>query len=223
MGTDKAQMMFADPPELVSSELQSFLRTALGHAANHSIDGAIHYVCTKWRHQRELMKAGDEIYSELLNLCVWAKSNAGMGSLYRSQHEFVFVFKLGQGVNDIPLGHHGRHRSDVWAYGSDNGLNGSADSNLAPTVKPVALIADAMRDCSNRGGLVLDPFGGDGTTLIGAEQSNRRARVIELNPILVDASIERWQRLTGGTARHADTGRAFARTVAAGSHIHDQA
>jgi DNA methylase len=247
MGTDKAQMMFAVPPEnlriddhgsdfgavsdfalasgeLASSELQTFLRTALGHATRHSINGAIHYVCTNWRHQRELMKAGDEIYSELLNLCVWTKSNAGKGSLYRPQHEFVFVFKVGEGVNIIPLGRHGRHRSDVWDYGSDNSLNGSAGSNFATAVKPVAMIADAMRDCSNRGGVVIDPFGGVGTTLIAAEQTGRRARVIELNPILVDASIERWQRLTGGTALHADTGRPFARTanVSAGGQVHDK-
>jgi hypothetical protein len=239
MGTDKAQMMFADPPynlpieghvpglgavlkptdlvmasgELSASAYQMFLRTALGHAASHSINGAIHYVCMDWRRQCELMAAGDEVYGARMNLCVWTKSNAEIGLLYRSQHEFVFVFKVGQGGNDVPLGRHGRHRSDVWDYGSDNSLNGSAKSKLAPTVKPVAMIADAMQDCSDRGGLIIDPFGGSGTTLIAAERTGRRARVIELNPILVDASIERWQRLTGGTALHADTGRPFARTT----------
>jgi DNA methylase len=240
MGTDKAQMMFADPlpieghvsdsgavkhsdfakapGELSSSSFQTFLRTALGHAASHSIDGAIHYVCTDWRHQRDLMAAGDDLYGELVNLCVWNKSDAGRGSLYRSKHELVFVYRVGKGapINNVEIGRHGRRRSDVWDY--ENSFNGSAKSKLPQTVKPVAMIADAMRDCSNRGGLIIDPFGRSGTTLIAAEQTGRRARVIELNPILVDASIERWQRLTGGTALHADSGQPFARsaTVSAG-------
>ena len=230
LGTDKAEMMFADPPynvpieghvsglgavkhadfamasgELSSAEFQSFLRTSLGHAASRSIDGAIHFVCMDWRHQREIIAAGDRVYSELKNLCVWNKSNAGMGSLYRSKHELIFVFKVGKGahINNVALGRYGRHRTNVWDYVSQNALNGTAKSKLAlhPTVKPVAMIADAIRDCSNRGGLILDPFGGAGTTLIAAERTGRRARVIELDPIFVDVSIERWQRLTGGTAR----------------------
>ena len=241
LGTDKADMMFADPPynvpieghvsglgavkhadfamasgELSSAEFQAFLRTSLGHAASWSINGAIHFVCMDWRHQREILAAGDEVYSELKNLCVWNKSNAGMGSLYRSKHELIFVFKVGKGphINNVALGRYGRHRSNVWDYVSQNALNGSAKSKLAlhPTVKPVAMIADAIRDCSNRGGLILDPFGGAGTTLIAAERTGRRARVIELDPIFVDVSIERWQRLTGGTAIHADSGQPFARS-----------
>ncbi len=241
LGTDKADMMFADPPfnvaiaghvsglgavkhadfamasgELSSAEFQSFLRTSLGHAASRSINGAIHYVCMDWRHQREVIAAGEEVYSELKNLCVWNKSNAGMGSLYRSKHELIFVFKVGKGahINNVALGRYGRHRTNVWDYVSQNALNASGRSKLAlhPTVKPVAMIADAIRDCSNRGGLILDPFGGAGTTLIAAERTGRRARVIELNPIFVDVSIERWQRLTGGTAIHADSGQPFVRT-----------
>jgi DNA methylase/ParB/Sulfiredoxin domain len=241
LGTDKAHMMFADPPfnvrvaghvsglgavkhadfvmasgELSSPEFESFLRTALGHAATRSINGAIHYVCMDWRHQRELIAAGEEVYSELKNLCVWNKSNAGMGSLYRSKHELIFVFKVRKGahINNVALGRYGRHRTNVWDYVSQNALNASGRSKLAlhPTVKPVAMIADAIRDCSNRGGLILDPFGGAGTTLIAAERTGRRAGVIELNPIFVDVSIERWQRLTGGTAIHADSGQPFVRT-----------
>jgi DNA modification methylase len=241
LGADKAEMMFADPPynvpveghvsglgtvkhanfamasgELSSAEFQSFLGTSLGHAASRSVNGAIHYVCMDWRHQRELIAAGEEVYSELKNLCVWNKSNAGMGSLYRSKHELIFVFKVGKGahINNVALGRYGRHRTNVWDYVSQNALNGTVRSKLAlhPTVKPVAMIADAMRDCSNRGGLILDPFGGAGTTLIAAERTGRRARVIELNPIFVDVSIERWQRLTGGTALHADGGQRFVRS-----------
>jgi DNA methylase/ParB/Sulfiredoxin domain len=240
LGADKADMMFADPPynvpvaghvsglgavkhadfimasgELSSAEFQSFLRTSLGHAASRSIDGAIHFICMDWRHQRELLAAGDDVYSKLMNLCVWNKSNAGMGSLYRSKHELVFVFKVGKGahINNVALGRYGRHRTNVWDYVSQNALSGTAKGKLAlhPTAKPVAMIADAMRDCSNRGGLILDPFGGAGTTLIAAERASRRASVIELNPIFVDVSIERWQRLTGGTAHHAESGQPFLR------------
>jgi DNA modification methylase len=170
-----------------------------------------------WRHQREMMAAGDKVYDELKNLCIWNKSNAGMGSLYRSKHELIFVFKVGKRahINNIALGRYGRHRTNVWDHVSQNALNGTVKSKLAlhPTVKPVAMIADAIRDCSNRGGLILDPFGGAGTTLIAAERTGRRARVIELNPIFVDVSIERWQRLTGGTAIHADSGQPFARSA----------
>ena len=240
LGTDRAQMLFADPPynvpieghasglgtvkhsdfamasgEFSPAEFQSFLATSLGHAAARSVAGAVHFVCMDWRHQREILAAGDTVYSELLNLCVWNKSNAGMGSLYRSKHEFIFVFKVGKGahINNVALGRHGRHRTNVWDYVSQNALNGTAKSKLAlhPTVKPVAMIADAILDCSNRGGLILDPFGGAGTSLIAAERTGRRARVIELDPVFVDISIERWQRLTGGTALHADTGRPFGR------------
>jgi DNA modification methylase len=168
-----------------------------------------------WRHMPEVLAAGNETYSELKNLCIWVKSNAGMGSLYRSRHELVFVYKVGKGghVNNVALGRYGRHRANVWDYISQNALNGTAKSKLAlhPTVKPVAMIADAIRDCSNRGGVILDPFGGAGTTLIAAERTGRRARLIELDPRYVDLSIDRWQRLTGGVARHADTGEPFAR------------
>ena len=173
LGADKADMMFADPPynvpiaghvsglgavkhadfvmasgELSSAEFQSFLRTTLGHAASRSIDGAIHYVCMDWRHQRELLAAGEDVYSELMNLCVWNKSNAGMGSLYRSKHELIFVFKVGKGahINNVALGRYGRHRTNVWDYVSQNALSGTAKGKLAlhPTVKPVG--HDRRRD-----------------------------------------------------------------------------
>ena len=229
LGGEKAEMVFTDPPynvridghasglgairhgdfamasgELSSTEHVAFLRTSLRHAARHSVDGAISFVCQDWRHAKEAIIAGEEIYSELKNICVWSKSNAGMGSLYRSAHEFVFVFKVGTGphVNNVALGRHGRHRTNVWDYVSQNALNGTTKSKLAlhPTVKPVALVADAIRDCSNRNAVILDPFGGAGTTLIAAERTGRRARLIEISPKFVDASIERWQRLTGSTA-----------------------
>jgi DNA modification methylase len=246
LGTEKADMMFADPPynvaidghasglgtvkhtdfvmasgELSSGEFTAFLRASLGHAAHWSIDGAIHFVCMDWRHMRELLAAGGEIYSELKNLCIWNKSNAGMGSLYRSRHELVFVYKVGKAphINNVALGRYGRHRTNVWDYVSQNALNGTSKSKLAlhPTCKPVAMVADAILDCSRRGGVVLDCFGGAGTTLIAAERTGRRARLIELDPLFVDASVERWQRLTGGTALHADTGRPFTRSGGPGA------
>jgi DNA methylase len=199
--------------ELSSPEFAAFLKASLGHAARCSRDGAIHFVCMDWRHVPEVLAAGKETYSQLVNLCIWCKSNAGMGSLYRSQHEFVFVFKVGRRphINNVALGRYGRHRTNVWHYVSQNALNSTAKSKLGlhPTVKPVAMIADAIRDCSNRDGVILDPFGGAGTALIAAERTGRRARVIELDPVFVDASIERWQRLTGGVALHAETGQPF--------------
>jgi DNA modification methylase len=238
--TEKADMAFVDSPynvaiaghasglgtirhadfamasgELSAVEFEAFLRTSLGHAARCSIDGAIHFVCMDWRHMTAILAAGEEIYGELKNLCVWNKSNAGMGSLYRSKHELIFVFKVGNGshINNVTLGRHGRNRTNVWDYVSQSALSGTSKSKLVlhPTVKPVAMIADAIYDCSSRGGVILDPFGGAGTTLIAAERTGRRARLIELDPGYVDISIERWQRLTGGTARHADTGRPFTR------------
>src|SRR5262249_32840978 len=143
------------------------------------------------------------------------KSNAGMGSLFRSKHELVFVFKVGKGshVNNVVLGRYGRHRTNVWDYASQNALNGTSKSKLGlhPTVKPVAMIADAIRDCSHLGGIILDPFGGAGTPLVAAERTGRRARLIEFDPAYVDVTIERWQRLTGETARRADDGEPWHR------------
>ncbi|WP_458194923.1 site-specific DNA-methyltransferase [Bradyrhizobium sp. UFLA05-153] len=238
LGSERAGMGFTDPPynvpisghvtrseatshhdfpiargELSSCEFQTFLQTALGHVAKFSRDGAIHYVCMDWRHVTELLAAGDAVFSELKNICVWCKSNAGMGSLYRSQYELVFVYKLGTAphVNNIVLGRYGRNRTNVWNYVSQSALSGTSKSKLSlhPTVKPVAMIADAIRDCSNPGDIILDPFGGAGTTMIAAEKTGRRARLLELNPRYVDVAIQRWQRLTGKTAYHAETGRPF--------------
>jgi len=238
LGTEQAGMAFMDPPynvpidghvtrsastkrhdfpmakgELSQREYQALLETVLGHAAHSSRDGAIHYVCMDWRHAPELLAAGAIVFSQLKNICVWNKSNAGMGSLYRSQHEFIFVYKFGTGphVNNIALGRHGRNRTNVWNYVSQSALSGTSKSKLSlhPTVKPVAMIADAIRDCSKPGDIILDPFGGAGTTLVAAEQTGRRARLIELNPAYVDVTVQRWQRLTGKTAYHTETGRPY--------------
>ncbi|MBH5401180.1 ParB N-terminal domain-containing protein [Bradyrhizobium sp. CNPSo 4010] len=208
--------------ELSPREYQTFLETALSHVAMSSRDGAIHYVCMDWRHAPELLAAGATIFKELKNICVWNKSNAGMGSLYRSQHEFIFVYKVGTAphINNIALGRHGRNRTNVWNYVSQSALSGTTKSKLAlhPTVKPVAMVADAIRDCSKPGDIILDPFGGAGTTMIAAEKTGRRARLLELNPVYVDVTVERWQRLTGQTAYYAATGRPFSANAASNSN-----
>jgi DNA modification methylase len=168
-----------------------------------------------WRHMAELLEAGRLAYTELKNLCVWAKDNAGMGSLYRSQHELVFVFKHGRAAhrNNVDLGRHGRYRTNVWRYGGVNSFSRKTEEGnlmeIHPTVKPVAMVADAILDCSARGDIVLDPFLGSGTTLMAAERTGRVCYALELDPLYVDATIRRWQVYTGGQALNAATGRSF--------------
>ena len=233
-----AQMVFTDPPynlpingnvrgrgkvkhaefamasgEMSESEFISFLTTVFGHLAAYSVPGAMHFVCMDWRHLYELLSAGRDVYTDLKNLCVWNKSNGGMGSLYRSKHEFVAVFKAGTGphINNIDLGSHGRNRTNVWDYPgvSAFGKDRTEALQVHPTTKPVALVADAILDCSTRGGLVLDAFAGSGTTLLAAERTGRRARAIELEPHYVDVAVRRFQSATGIDALDADTGRTF--------------
>jgi DNA modification methylase len=168
-----------------------------------------------WRHSGELLAAGRAVYSEHKNTCVWVKSNAGMGSLYRSQHEFVFVFKNGQAThrNNVQLGRFGRYRANVWNYPGANSLGrGTEEGNLLtlhPTVKPVKLVADAILDCSARGDLILDPFIGSGSTLMAAERVGRCCYGLEIDPLYVDTVIRRWQAQTGDNAFHDATGRRF--------------
>ena len=213
--------------EMDEAEFTNFLAAALGLAARHSKDGAIHFVCMDWRHIGELLAAGRPIYSELKNICVWVKHNAGMGSFYRSQHEFVFVFKYGRGRhrNNVELGRFGRHRSNVWTYRGANSLGRETEEGnlltLHPTVKPVALVADAILDCSARGDIVLDPFLGSGTTLLAAERTGRHCCGIEIDPSYVDIGIRRWQAFTGEDARHATTGKSFTDTARQRSTQHD--
>ena len=201
--------------EMDRSQFTAFLGQAFRNLAAFSIDGSIHFVCMDWRHVEELLAAGCEAYDELKNICVWVKDNAGMGSFYRSRHELVFVFKHGRNGhrNNIQLGQFGRNRSNVWNYpGANSSARHSEEGNLLalhPTVKPVAMVADAILDCSARGDIVLDAFLGSGTTLIAAERTGRRCYGLELDPIYVDTTIRRWEALTGGSARHAGTGRSF--------------
>jgi DNA modification methylase len=240
MGDERAATVFTDPPynvpidghtsglgaihhrpfpmasgEMDKAEFTAFLTQACRNLAAFSDAGSLHYICMDWRHLDELLNAGAEAYGELKNVCVWVKSNAGMGSLYRSQHELVLVFKQPRGVhrNNVQLGQFGRNRSNVWQYpGANSFSRGGAEGNLLalhPTVKPVAMVADAILDCLARGDIVLDAFLGSGTTVIAAERTGRRCRALELDPAYVDTAIRRWQVLNGEKAHKASNGCRF--------------
>lgn len=187
--------------EMSDTEFRTFLGDTLGACARVSRDGAVHFVCMDWRHMDEVSAEGGMIYGEQLNLCIWNKSNAGMGSLYRSKHELIFVFRVGEAshANMVELGRHGRNRTNVWDYASVNTFQGSrrADLDLHPTVKPVGLVADAICDVTRRGELVLDIFLGSGTTLIAAERTGRHFRGLDIDPAYVDVALERWTTMTG--------------------------
>jgi DNA modification methylase len=199
--------------EMSQEEFTAFLRLTLAHAAVACRDGAIAFVCMDWRHLGELLAAGEAVFSELKNVCVWNKTNGGMGSFYRSKHELVFVFKVGAAphTNTFGLGDTGRYRTNVWDYAGVNSLRGGRAEELAmhPTVKPVALIADAIMDCTRRDELVLDPFAGSGSTLIAANRIGRRARLIECDPAYCDQILHRFHKVTGKEPCLAATGQTF--------------
>ena len=223
MDGELATMVFTDPPynvpiagnvsglgkhrhqdfamacgEMSAPQFTDFLTQSFRLMADHSIDGSIHFACMDWRHMREMLDAGERVYSEFKNLIVWAKDNGGMGTFYRSRHELVFAFKKGDAphINSFELGQHGRYRTNVWSYRGANSRGVARDQELAlhPTVKPVAMIADAIKDVSRRGSIVLDPFGGSGSTLIAAHKTGRRARLVEFDPVYCDRIIRRWEQ-----------------------------
>ena len=222
MDGEMAEMVFTDPPynvaikgnvsglgkirhrefamasgEMSSDEFRSFLATSFANLVDHSVEGSIHFICMDWRHMQEMLAAGAARYAELKNLIVWVKDNGGMGTFYRSRHELVFAFKNGSApyINSFELGQHGRYRTNVWQYrGVNTRKAGRMDElSLHPTVKPVAMIADAIKDVSRRGGLVLDLFGGSGSTMIAAHKTGRRARICELDPVYCDRILARWE------------------------------
>lgn len=190
--------------EMTTSAFRTFLSETLGACAKVSRPGAVHFICMDWRHMDDVSAAAAPLYDELLNICVWNKSNAGMGSLYRSKHEMVYVFRVpgAPHYNAVELGKHGRNRTNVWDYASVNSLQGSRrdDLDMHPTVKPVAMVSDAICDVTRQGELVLDIFLGSGTSLIAAERVGRRFRGVDIDPAYVDVAIERWQKLTGKEA-----------------------
>jgi DNA modification methylase len=240
LGTEKSAVVFTDPPynvpidgyvsglgkirhrefamasgEMDSAAFTRFLETALGLVKRHAFPGSVAYVCLDWRHIEDLLAAARAHGLKMLNICVWTKPNGGMGSFYRSQHELVFVFKLGCGAhcNNIQLGRYGRNRTNVWPYANGPGFGRAGEEGrlaaLHPTIKPVAMVADAILDSSRRGNIVLDPFLGGGTSLMAAERVGRRCYGLELDPLYVDVILRRWQDFTGATARHAASGLGF--------------
>ncbi len=201
--------------EMSEEEFTTFLETCFSWLARYSMNGSVHYVCMDWRHVGELLVAGRETYQEVLNVCVWVKDSGGMGSFYRSQHELVVVFRKGpeRHRNNVQLGRYGRNRTNVWRYPGVNTASKSGEEGnllaIHPTVKPVALVADALLDCTARGDIVLDSFLGSGTTLLAAERTGRVCHGMEIDPLYVDTAIRRWQRYTGGRAIQLATGRSF--------------
>ncbi|TAK47213.1 MAG: DNA methylase N-4 [Xanthobacteraceae bacterium] len=198
--------------DLTERQFAEFLGRFLGRIKQVTPDGAIIYVFMDHAHSLELQIAAYPIFGKQKNVCVWVKENAGMGSFYRSQHELVYVFKNGSGshINNFNLGERGRYRTNVWNYpGANTGPNRREALDIHPTVKPCSMFMDAIQDCSHRNGLILDCFGGSGTTLIACERTQRIGRIIELDPLYVDLTIRRWQVLTGGKAVHVATGRLF--------------
>jgi DNA modification methylase len=241
---ETAQLVFTDPPynvrvdghvsglgatkhrefamasgEMTGTEFTGFLARVFASLVAHAVDGAIHFVCMDWRHMGEVLAAARGTYTELKNLCVWSKTNGGMGSLYRSQHELVFVFKAGTAphVNNVELGKHGRYRTNVWSYAGANTFSATREGDLAmhPTVKPVALVADAILDCSAPKGIVLDAFAGSGTTLVAAHKTRRRGFGIELDPHYCDVILARLKTATRLEPVLAGSGETFAEVAAA--------
>jgi len=245
MDGTRASMVFADPPynlrigaivgrgrikhrefvsgsgEMSPTQFVDFMTRWMRLAAQYSESGAICYACIDWRHITEILTAGTSVFREVKNIIVWVKSNPGQGSFYRSAHEFICVFKHGDGPhqNNVELGKHGRNRSNVWTYAGVNTFRAGRLDELAlhPTVKPVALVTDAIRDCSRRGDVILDPFLGSGTTVLAAERVGRRAFGIELDPTYVDVAVRRWQSFTKRDAILAVTGTTFDEIAAAGT------
>jgi len=243
MQGDEAQMVITDPPynvpitghvcgkgkvkhqefamasgEMSESEFTKFLSDTFSLIHASMQDGSIFFSFMDWRHMGEVLASSEPIFGKLRQLCVWNKDNGGMGTFYRSQHELVFVFKKGGAVhiNNFELGQHGRYRTNVWNYAGVNTLKGKRFELLAmhPTVKPVAMIADAIRDCSHRNGIILDPFCGSGTILIATERTGRKARAMELDPRYVDVAVTRWQRITGKQAVLTSTGQTWDQVTA---------
>jgi len=234
---DKIACLFTDPPynlrvrdivgrgrtrheefafasgEMSDADFRQFLATTLGHAAHACRPGAIAFVCMDWRHVADLIGVGRTTFGAMLNLCVWNKTSPGQGSFYRSQHELVAVFRVGEEPhrNNVALGRFGRNRSNVWTYPGVNSFGSGRLEALAahPTSKPVQLVVDALLDCTRRGDAVLDPFTGSGTTIMAAERIGRHAFGVEFEPRYIDVAITRWQNATGRDATLAGDGRTF--------------
>ena len=199
--------------EMAREDFVAFLIETVGNATACFKPGGVLFSCIDWRHAVDMSEALDALDLKLLNICVWVKDAAGMGGLYRSQHEFVFVALCpgDRALNNVQLGKYGRNRSNVWSYAGATGGSRDVQDNFTvhPTVKPIRMVMDALLDVSAPGDIVLDPFLGSGTTLLAAERTGRRCIGVEIEPRYVDLAIRRWQEMTGGVAVHADTGQTF--------------
>lgn len=199
--------------EMSDEQFTEFLVSSLSPAAACCKDGAIAFVFMDWRGAGALMTAGKVAFTEQKQLCVWNKRNGGMGTFYRSKMELVFVYKVGTAphTNTFGLGDTGRYRTNVWDYAGINSMSATRAEELSlhPTVKPVALVADAILDCTRRGEIVLDPFGGSGSTLIAAEKCGRVGRLIEYDPLYCDTIIRRYEQYPGKQAVLRGTGETF--------------
>ena len=237
IGCKKVRAVFTDPPfnlasrqiggrgriqhkdfafaagEMASGAYRLFLTETLGHGVRVSAPGAVHYICIDWRHIADLAEVADPLFEQMLNLVVWNKTNGGQGSFYRSQHELIGVFRVGgKGHrNNVELGRFGRNRSNVWTYAGVNtfGKDRLETLSLHPTVKPIALVADALLDCTAPSEIVLDQFAGSGTTLLAAEKVGRIGYGIEYDPTYVDVAIRRWEAATKKEAILEGDGRTF--------------
>lgn len=238
MDGEKADVVFTDPPynvrvdghvsglgkikhrefacasgEMSKEEFVAFLSTVFKLQYDYARDGSLHFTCIDWAHLQELLAAGHSVYDELKNIIAWVKTNGGMGSFYRSQHELIPLWKKGKAahINNIQLGSTGRYRTNVWTYAGANTFRRGRIEDLSahPTVKPCALVVDALKDCSNTGDIVLDPFGGSGTTMMAAEQARRRARLIEFDPLYVDLAVRRFRSRFKGRVVLLETGEGF--------------
>lgn len=243
MGNERARCIFTDPPynvpidgnvsglgrhqhrefamasgEMTPAQFAQFLEAVFLNLVSFSTDGSLHFLCMDWRHMSEMLAAGQKAYTELKNLCVWTKTNAGMGSLYRSQHELVFVYKCGSAphINNVELGKHGRNRTNVWSYAGMNAFGKDRDTDLAshPTVKPLDMVADAIMDASERHDIVLDVFAGSGTTLLAAHRTGRIGYGMEIDPYYVDLILARLSAVDGLAVRLADTSQTFDQVTA---------
>lgn len=243
LGGELAQMVFTDPPynvkidghvgglgrtkhrefamasgEMNKLEFTGFLHAVFAEMAEASQDGALIYSCIDGQHLHEMLNAGYGVFDELKSVITWAKPNAGMGSLYRSQTELITLWKKGKAphINNIELGKHGRYRTTLWSYAGVNGFRKGRMAELAshPTVKPCVMVMDAIKDCSKPKGIILDSFSGSGTTLIAAAKTKRRGYAMEIDPLYVDGAIRRWEGLFQDEARHAKTGLTFAEAAA---------
>lgn len=191
--------------EMTDSEFAEFISKFMQNLIKFSVDGSLHYLFMDWTGLNTLLTQGKKHYTELKNIAVWNKLVGGMGAMYRSQHEMIPIFKNGKAKhqNHIQLGKNGRYRTNVCDCPGIRATNPASLEllKLHPTVKPLPMLHDILLDASSKNEIVLDCFGGSGSTLLAAERCKRRARLIEISPRYVDVTIYRWEKETGKTAK----------------------